>query len=1181
VHIIHNNGPENISDAKVIQAIQDLNDAFANSGAFQDQTGVDVEIEFCLAQRDPNGNATNGITRDLSPLTNIIMENDDINLKNINRWNPLEYMNIWVVGSITSSAIGPGVAGYAYLPSSHGLPEDGIVNEAQWFGSSSQYSTVHIHEVGHYLGLYHTFQGGCTNNNCMSDGDKVCDTPPDNSVASVSCSASVNTCSTDEDDISVNNPFRPVTNGGVGDQNDLTNNHMDYGDITCHNTFTIGQKDRMKASLISFRGSLLNTLSCVPACNNSIEASINASANTVLTGTTVNFTNNPIGSISNYEWSIDGVTFSNSTNSAFQFNAIGNFWVVLTVYNGDPNCTSKDSILIKVNCNPKAEFIASATNVNPGDQITFTSTTVGVNSYEWFVDGVSQSNAVNFTTSFPNIGGYMVSLVTCNTTCCDTSDFLFVKVGLCENKRGNVWCFGDGAGLDFNSGSPVPISTAINTNEGCSSISDKNGQLLFYTDGRTVYTNVHSVMSNGTGLWGHSSSTNSALIARTPGNDDIYYIFTTDELGGIQSSYPVKGALSYSIVDMSLNGGLGEVVQKNQVLHVPTSEKIAAVKHSNGSDIWIVTHKYLSNKFMVYPLTCNGLDTNAVVSQVGVNYSHYSYTAAALSISPNGKKLATAYATTNYLELFDFNPSTGVVTNPMLFSVPDFAYGTSFSPNSSKLYVSYFGSNAKRIRQYDVSLGTQATISASAVDVLTTPFSPGALQLAPDGRIYFSQFSSFSSYSDSLGAILNPNASGLLCAATRSVVYLGGNSVNYGLPNFVVNYVVPKTPSKIQGDTIICDISTFHISPGCDIGDSIAWEVQGASNLIFANDTSITIQPTVHGKDTLIAYQYASCGFVIDTLIIETRVGLGNLDIGNDTALCGTNFVLDAGAGYSLYSWSNGSVAQLITTNGVGTYWVEVLDTNGCILNDTIKVTSGSTMPAVDLGPDIFDCEGKVIPIDAGPGYYKYRWPDLSNGQSFTAWVAGKYWVEVVDSCGAISSDTLLITKDLSGGVDLGEDTVICQGDEIELDAGAGYTTYLWQDGSDNRKLIAKESDVYYVYVTSQEGCASSDTITIKTDCQNVIDFQDCEIGVPDAFSPNGDGLNDELRVLGSCIDELSMQIYNRWGQMVYEITNPSNSWDGKFNGEQLNNAVFAYKLKIKTFSGEEIEMKGNFSLIR
>ena len=106
VHIVHQNGPENIPDAQIFQAIQDLNDAFENVGYYDQNTGVNTQIEFCLAVQDPDGNPTDGITRDVSPLTDMVLETQDIDLKNVNRWDPLRYINIWVVEEITSASVG-------------------------------------------------------------------------------------------------------------------------------------------------------------------------------------------------------------------------------------------------------------------------------------------------------------------------------------------------------------------------------------------------------------------------------------------------------------------------------------------------------------------------------------------------------------------------------------------------------------------------------------------------------------------------------------------------------------------------------------------------------------------------------------------------------------------------------------------------------------------------------------------------------------------------------------------------------------------------------------------------------------------------------------------------------------------------------------------------------------------
>lgn len=218
VHIIHDNGPENISDAQVLKGIALLNDAFRNRNYFNPATGVDTEIEFCLAQRDLAGNAFNRIARYQSALTDM-----SLNLgrpASVTQWDTKNYINIILVSEACLFGNCSNVAGYATLPGTHGEPNEGIVMEARYFGTSAEDATVIVHEMGHYLGLFHTFQGGCPDGNCLKDGDRVCDTPPDNSSGFFPCEAKINSCTTDADDPSVQNPFRSPALGGLGDQSD-------------------------------------------------------------------------------------------------------------------------------------------------------------------------------------------------------------------------------------------------------------------------------------------------------------------------------------------------------------------------------------------------------------------------------------------------------------------------------------------------------------------------------------------------------------------------------------------------------------------------------------------------------------------------------------------------------------------------------------------------------------------------------------------------------------------------------------------------------------------------------------------------------------------------------------------------------------------------------------------------
>jgi len=188
----------------------------------------------------------------------------------------------------------------------------------------------------------------------------------------------------------------------------------------------------------------------------------------------------------------------------------------------------------------------------------------------------------------------------------------------------NIWYFGRYAGLDFNSGSPVALLNGqLNTSEGCATLSNSAGQLLFYTDGTTVYNRNHVVMLNGTGLMGNSTTLQSATIVPKPGSTTLYYVFTVDYEG-----HP--NGLRYSIIDLTLDGGLGAITaDKNIPIHTPTLEGLGVTKHANGIDFLIVIHGFNSNEFRTYSLTASGLNPTPVISTVGQVVSGTGFDAAA------------------------------------------------------------------------------------------------------------------------------------------------------------------------------------------------------------------------------------------------------------------------------------------------------------------------------------------------------------------------------------------------------------------------------------------------------------------------------------------------------------------------------------------------------------------------
>ncbi|MDD7884986.1 T9SS type B sorting domain-containing protein [Flavivirga sp. 57AJ16] len=428
--------------------------------------------------------------------------------------------------------------------------------------------------------------------------------------------------------------------------------------------------------------------------------------------------------------------------------------------------------------------------------------------------------------------------------------------GFSQNEAAN-WYFGANAGIRFNANGTISDLTdgQLSTDEGCTTISDVDGNLLFYTDGITVWDRLHRPMPNanrlvGNGLYGDPSSTQSAIVIPKPKDPNIYYIFTADtSLNGD----PDRG-FHYSEIDMRLNGTYGDVTSKNINLLPNSTEKISAVvKDCKTQALWVITLSSLNgdptdtvfNTFHAYEVTDMGINTTPV-SSTFTNlfvFDQRGY----LKLSPDGTKLVCANSTSG-LFLYDFDVNTGVVSNQnqinINYSRPgkrQSPYGAEFSQNNKVLYVSTYydpqtdeefrnpAEQYSALLQYDL---TASNISDTEVVIDNRQMYRGSLQLGPDGRIYKAMSATYSIGSPFLSVINNPNVLGTSCDYDHNAIRLSRNS-RQGLPPFITSFFAEKI-DIIRNSTVtttrlqLCDGDTYTLRADNIPGAIYSWSLNGS-----------------------------------------------------------------------------------------------------------------------------------------------------------------------------------------------------------------------------------------------------------------------------------------------------------------------------------------------------------------
>jgi gliding motility-associated-like protein len=599
-----------------------------------------------------------------------------------------------------------------------------------------------------------------------------------------------------------------------------------------------------------------------------------------------------------------------------------------------------------------------------------------------------------------------------NEGCSAFDEIVVTEYGVQESIS-NQWYFGEEAGIEFTEG-PIAIldGNRQNAPEGCATVSDVNGDLLFYTNGFTVWNRLHEVMQNGDSIGGDLFSDQNSLIMPFNGDNTMFYIFTTDQFNQEKTN-----ALRYTIIDMKKANGLGAVVStidfslKDLSLMGNGTERITGSGFT-GSDL-IMTHELGNNQFRAFNTSASGL-IGPIISPVGQVHSFFNLDDAEgyMKIAPNNELVAINIPGQESIEIFDLED--GVLSNSRLINTNETdLYGLEFSTMSTKLYVS----TDSKVIQYDLdsinSENPARDIANSKFEIDNSGSGYGALQTGPNGIIYLAVDGE-----GSVGTINSPDGDDDGAGFSPSGFSLEGRTSRLGLPNFAQN---ESTPSMVP---------TITVTAGC-LGQESEFVGSGRDSSIenylwlFGDGQSSTDQNTTHIYQDTGTYNVQlrlSNRCDEDTVLTQTIV-INSLPesptVETEVALCDDFVELDAGEGPYFYFWSTGDTTRTIRLTEPAFLQVAIIDSVTLCPSDTVDVFVADARPQIDLVPSLQFCQNDPpFTLDSELNFGTYEWrvdgvlQDTTRTFDVDTSQPGvfEYTIEATNSFGCIGRDTVAVT---------------------------------------------------------------------------------------------------------------------------------------------------------------------------
>lgn len=635
--------------------------------------------------------------------------------------------------------------------------------------------------------------------------------------------------------------------------------------------------------------------------------------------------------------------------------------------------------------------------------------------------------------------------------------------------------------FNFNTVPPSSSNQLNDTIIQSSSISDKNGNLLLYTNGFNVWNkNFQKIEGSGNILNNYAVATSGyngipCVIVQSPKDSNQFYIFGTDFNAYKPNSKPT---ISYAIVDLNLNDGLGKVISKQNIIDSNSAKVIAAVKHCNNKDYWIITHRDNTNTFLSILLSKTGVSNTFIESKIGQIYTSYPSNSK-IKISPNGKFISIFRGSNSLIQklqmdLFLFDNKSGEISNPLITIIETntnnnvIANGIEFSPDNSKFY---FANSKSEILQYDLSIIDSQIINTSKTIIAkVSNGQSSAMQLASNNKIYVN--------GRDIDCIDNPNKKYLECNYLYKVFSIDGYVIYPTLVSSIFNQ-----PAEIE-DFCYGSSTIFKIlNPS--IYDSIRWDFGDlASNKNFSTDTLAYHIYSNYGLFKGVLHMF-KCGSesVYNFKVSISKPAKITFNILKPICINDKPFKLELALPDSgIYTLNNQEIDSINPINiGVGKQLLkyQLVNDSGCVSVDstTIEIKPLPIAKIISSRSPLL-CLGDSVIFTTS--FSKNYWSTSDSSKSIIVKKAGLYAVSVVDTFGCKNnSDTIKVElKDIPVAEIIASDTLICEGNEFILTA-TGDGEYTWSNGQKGKQIFvkAKSTETYKLNVTNYCG---NDEDTIK-----------------------------------------------------------------------------------------------------